>query len=111
MLFTRRPAWERALRRNLSSIASFFYNLDEVDAQQFDLVVPLSLDAQRQVHGRYPSLLGSKALIPSPSTMAVCDDKLLFAQRLLGSGLEAVAPPLGPGLDYPYVLKPRVGAW
>lgn len=111
VLFTRRPAWERALRRNLSSAVAFFYNLDEVDPAQFDLVVPLSIEAQQQVHEEHPGLLGSTALVPSPATMALCDDKLLFARHLVDSGLGHVVPRLGPDLEFPFVLKPRVGAW
>ena len=77
----------------------------------FDLVVALDLDAARAIHRTRPQLPGRRALLPDPDTVALCDDKLVFAQHLMRRGLDDVVPSIGPDLSYPYVLKPRVGEW
>jgi len=108
VLFLRRPTWERALRRSCRAVEPFFFDLHEVDARLFDLVVPLGLDGTRAIRRTRPHLPGRRALIPDPETIELCADRLVFAQHLLRHGLDEIVPSIGPDLSYPYVLKPHV---
>jgi carbamoylphosphate synthase large subunit len=109
VLFSRWSGWQRPLARHTHRHTAFFYDLHEVDPGGFDLVVPLGLEARRHLCDSHRELLGRSVLVPDDDTVRICDDKLHFAKHLLASGLGHVVPPLGPDLQYPYVLKARVG--
>jgi len=109
VLFTRRPGWERSLRRSIRRATPFFYEIDEVDPYEFDLLIPLSLVAQEQIRETRSDALGRTTLVPSTRTEALCNDKLTFIRHLEEQGLGDFLPETGPGLGFPFVLKARVG--
>jgi carbamoylphosphate synthase large subunit len=78
--------------------------------KDYDLVVPLTMTALREMH-EFPQPLNNH-LIPIPSLKAIniCDDKALFSKTLVEKGFGNFLPRTGKGLDFPYILKKNI-AW
>ena len=108
---TQMPAIERLIDHDRFEVA--FAPFDEgTDFAAFDLVVPLRIDQisparAANADGR------RRAVLPDDDTIEVCDDKLLFHERLEALGFGELLPAvLGEGdRRYPHVLKARRGDW
>lgn len=80
------------------------------DLASFDLVVPLRTD-QFAAARALDRCGGRNKILPDPPIVTVCDDKLLFHERMVQLGFGALLPELlpdPPGV-FPYVCKARRG--
>lgn len=111
ILFSKKYDWEPSIKKNLKGSSVFFYEFNEVDPNAFDIVVPLSLHAQKYINNNPALLAPQKALIPSNYCIDLCDDKKLFHDFLLDNGLGTFAPKVDGDFVFPYILKRKIGAW
>lgn len=111
ILFSKKYDWEKLIKNKLKKSTLFFYEFDEVDPNIFDIVVPLSLHAQKYAN-EHPKLLESgKALIPSNYCIDLCDNKKSFHDFLVKNNFGMYAPKINNDLIFPYILKKKVGVW
>ncbi|WP_262692099.1 ATP-grasp domain-containing protein [Kordiimonas aestuarii] len=87
------------------------FNDPSIDADDFDLVVPLRLDAMRWLNSERGAALRKKALLPPNRVLDLCDDKLEFARFLIKHGYGDNVPSIEGPLEYPYILKRRSDEW
>lgn len=110
ILFSEREGWSETIRRKFHLVRdeACFGNLSACALEDYDLVVPLSIEDVvylDSVRARIPH-----NPIPTPSLQCIrlCDDKTAFDQCLREHGFDAFLPRSGTGLAYPYVLKKRI---
>lgn len=78
----------------------------------FDAVLPLTLEDHAALTARAARGERVPALLPSETSVRLCDDKLALNQRLIRRGLGHLVPPiLPPDAPPPYILKRRRDAW
>lgn len=112
VLFLDKPDWKRWIQRKIRKHSPFFYHFThEINPNNFDLVVPLTLAAQRHINENPNWINPKKVLSPSNECIDLCDDKLIFHKFLNESGYADMAPKFNQSFDYPYVIKKRIGAW
>ena len=101
------PAIARLIDHHRFDIA--FSAFESVDFAPFDLVVPLRIDQIEPA--RAANSDRRRAVLPSAALVELCDDKLLFNERLVELGFGAFVPELlgEREASYPYVLKARRG--
>jgi predicted ATP-grasp superfamily ATP-dependent carboligase len=87
-------------------------DITEENVRRYDVVVPLSLYALQQAR-RYSPATKNALPLPSEEAVRLCDDKFEFNQALIQAGFGPHIPrmALGTGLQFPYILKKRVGWW
>lgn len=108
---TQMPAIERMIDHDRLDVAFAAFD-DMADFTAFDLVVPLRIE--QIAPARAANADGRRrAVLPDDGTIDVCDDKLLFHERLEALGLGGLLPAvLNDGeRRYPHVLKARRGDW
>jgi predicted ATP-grasp superfamily ATP-dependent carboligase len=113
LLFGYHPDWMLLIANRLDRdrYQPSFAPLDAVDLARFDAVLPLRIDHYRELETQ-AVWAGRKFVIPSPETVALCDDKLLFARWLEQRGFGAMLPQIYEGTaPYPHVRKPRRGEY
>jgi carbamoylphosphate synthase large subunit len=111
VLFSRKDDWERKIREKIRNFEPFFYDFNEINVDHFDLVIPLSIRAQKYLNANHKSLLGRKALIPSNNSIDLCNDKKRFSEFLIENGFSELIPRINDNSGYPYILKKKIGAW
>ncbi len=87
-----------------------FGEMDPVSISRHDVFVPLTIPAILQCHDEGLAE-GSAWPIPSRECVALCNDKLVFHNRMADGGFEQWLPPLAGSADLPSVLKKRVDEW
>lgn len=110
VLFSKKDNRQPRIIENLRGFIPFFYDLETINVDRFDLVIPLSIDAQIYLNSLPPSLLYSKALLPSEDCIALCNDKERFANYLFHNGFQEYIPQFNGQFSYPYLLKKRISA-
>ncbi len=111
ILFSKVDAWEKPIKRTLENATLFFYEFDEVNPKNFDLIIPLSLRAQKYSNA-HPGLLSPRqAIIPSDHCIDLCNNKESFYKFLVNNNFGMFAPKINTDLDFPYILKKRIGVW
>lgn len=113
VLFSPKPSAEKMLASKLQGFEAAYRKFDDpaLDPDDYDLVVPLRLDALRQLNGPQGARLRAKALVPPAHVIDLCNDKLAFAKYLLDQGYEANVPVVTAPAGYPYMLKRRSDEW
>ena len=115
VLFSKKNDWESHIKevvaRQLRALVPFFYEFDEVRPGNFDLIVPITIAAQKYLNDNLNHLNGSKTLIPSNTSIDICDDKERFAIFLMDSGFSDFVPKINAKFSYPYILKKKIGQW
>jgi predicted ATP-grasp superfamily ATP-dependent carboligase len=111
ILFSRRDEWETGIRSAIKTCTPHFHEFHDVDPGQFDLVVPLTLEAARYFNRNYSHLNRVNALVPSNEAIDACDDKREFARRLSQAGFGRFLPRACDNLAYPYLLKKNISEW
>lgn len=102
--------WRQGIEQALAPrFVPSFIDLAAAELDAFDAVVPLQTWHYPGL-GRRPDLLGRKFFHPAPGLVALCDDKLRLAERLVAEGFARHVPRLRPpGPPYPYAWKRRGG--
>lgn len=112
VLFGEHSAQVPAIQRHLDTnrYDATYGVIARADLLTFDLVVPLrieEIDASRKAN----SDSRRRACVPDAATVALCDDKLAFNERLIALGFGELVPELlpDPPATYPFVRKARFG--
>jgi carbamoylphosphate synthase large subunit len=115
--FGRMGPWEPLIREYADpGLAVDFLDLGDQDLTDSDLtaydaIIPLLIFHYEQLSQR-ATLRGVKFIHPDPDVVALCDDKLRFAQFMTANGFGAFIPGLrSRGAPYPYIWKKRHGVW
>ncbi|GFO56825.1 hypothetical protein GMSM_38320 [Geomonas sp. Red276] len=113
VLFSRHDDWEWAIRKKLqkSEYTPFFYDLHEIPLSLFNLIVPLTVAAEHRINDRHPALNGKRTLVPADPAITLCDDKERFASHLISHGFGNYVPKTNQKMDYPFIIKKKVGEW
>ena len=111
ILFSKQDDWEWYIKNTIRNYVPFFYELDEVGPDRFDLIVPLTLRAAKHLNTHFEYLKGTKALAPSNETIDLCDNKKDFAEFLIKNGFPHLIPQINGDGGYPYILRKKIGAW
>jgi len=111
ILFSRKDGWERSIKNKIKGYVPFFYELNEINPNSFDVVVPLTLHAQQHLNAHPELLILHKSIIPSNFCIDLCNDKERFNNYLVENGFGLFAPKIKQEFTYPYILKKKVGAW
>lgn len=113
ILFSRKKGWENAIRARLSSDDVSFgsFRNSALNPDSFDLVVPLTLSDIRWLNSPAGASLRGKSLVPSDESIALCNDKLTFAELLISQGFGIHVPNITGPFECPYILKRRIGEW
>jgi len=113
VLFSPKPSAQKMLASKLQGFEATYRPFDDpsLNPDDYDLVVPLRLEALRQLNSPAAERLRRKALLPTDAVIDLCDDKLAFARFLLSEGYAANVPSLDPPFDVPYMLKRRSDEW
>jgi hypothetical protein len=111
VLFSRKDDWEWRIREKIRDFVPFFYDFNEINTDHFDLVVPLSIHAQKYLNENHKSILRCKAIVPSNNAIDLCNDKKRFFEFLIKNGFGEFIPKTNENCGYPYILKKKIGAW
>lgn len=112
VLFGEHSAQVPAIRRHLNAgrYAATYGVLADADLLSFDLVVPLRVEEIAVARGANADGR-RRACVPDAATVALCDDKLAFNDRLIVLGFGELVPALlpDPPGEFPFVRKARFG--
>jgi carbamoylphosphate synthase large subunit len=111
ILFSDKPDWQPWIEARLAGLSLKFADPRCVDLQGFSLIVPLTIEDALHLNERARLLPELPALVPSDRCIGICHDKLRFHQFLNSRGFTDAVPPLRRRGEYPYILKPREGAF
>jgi len=111
ILFSKKDEWEGWIRKNIKGYVPFFHEFNEIDLNDFDLVVPLTIHAQKYINAHPELLTEQKALIPSNYCIDLCNDKESLQYFLAKNGFEKFTPKINGNLGSSYILKKKIGAW
>jgi predicted ATP-grasp superfamily ATP-dependent carboligase len=112
VLFSKRADWEWPIRNKFKRyFPMFFYEFNEINPDLFDLVIPMTIHAQRYINEHHAYLKWRKALNPSNNAMDLCDNKEEFSNFLIINGFADFVPKTNEIFAYPYILKKKIGEW
>jgi len=111
VIFSAKDDWEWPIRKGIVGYVPFFYEFDEINPNDFDVVFPLTLRAQRYINCHRELFAKQLHLNPSDYCIELCDDKKRFHSYLSENGFQKFIPIMNGKFDYPYVLKKKVGLW
>ena len=115
VLFSKKDDWEWHIRNKIKvycpRFVPFFYEFNEINPDLFDLVIPVTIPAQRYINEHLDHLKGQKVINPSNDAIDLCDDKETFTNILIKNGFADYIPKTNEYVCYPYILKKKIGAW
>lgn len=113
ILFSPKPDWEPYIRNGfrLTKHTIVFRELDTEDIDDFDLVVPLTLEAAKYLSRNKESIKDNPIPIPTLESLLLCDDKPRFNRTLIEKGFGDLIPQMGSTKNYPYILKKSAAVW
>jgi predicted ATP-grasp superfamily ATP-dependent carboligase len=95
--------------KRIKGYVPFFYELDEVNLNFHNLIVPLTLHAQEFINS-HPELFVKKTyLCPSEHCIDLCNNKESFHHYLSNNGFQQYSPRINEKFSYPYVVKSKTG--
>ncbi|MGB6191784.1 MAG: ATP-grasp domain-containing protein [Terracidiphilus sp.] len=114
ILFSEKPDWADAIKTGFRRLPHQveFGSITEDSFEQYDVVVPLTLDALEKARRHSPRQKDALPL-PTPESVHLCNDKYKFNQELINAGFGRYIPKMtqGRALTPPYILKKRTGLW
>ena len=113
ILFSSKDDWVPNIRRGfqLTNHNIEFKKFSPEIINNFDLVVPLTIEDLLYLND-FPELLCNNPIpIPSRESILLCDDKFLFNNKLMELGFEKYLPKMDKELSYPYMLKKKIDQW
>lgn len=97
------------IKKRIKGYIPFFYELDSINLNYFNVIVPLTLHAEKYINA-YPELFSKKTYFcPSDDCIELCDDKELFHNYLETNGFKKYTPRINEKFNYPYIVKRKVG--
>lgn len=111
ILFSDKRDWQPLIEASLEGLSLKFADPGCVDLEEFSMIVPLTIEDALHLNERARLLPELPVLAPSDRCIGICHDKLRFHQFLNSHGFSDAVPPLRHRGEYPYILKPREGAW
>ncbi len=110
ILFSDKYGWEEHIRSriNVWHHAPSFKNFQQVDLDDFDILVPMAISDIAFLHDNYPELHGKKCFIPPLAAMNLCNDKMLFNRFMVEHSYGRMIPTVSDELSFPYILKKRI---
>lgn len=111
LLFSSQDSWEWALKKRILGYVPFFYDFDEINPNDFDVIMPLTLPAQRYINTNRKLFFNRIYISPSDYCIELCNDKAKFNDYLSKNGFQKLLPAIDEKFNYPYILKKKVGAW
>jgi predicted ATP-grasp superfamily ATP-dependent carboligase len=107
ILFSKKAAWEANIRRFSRYLPHTltFADINPQSIAEHDLIVPLVIEDVLYLNQVRD--LTKNNLIPIPSTECVqlCDDKYVFAKKLIAHGFADYIPQIEGELSYPFFMK------
>lgn len=113
ILFSDKQDWKDAISKGFlrSPHTASFGEISARTVQQYDLVVPLTIEDLKLLNQVRSLLDGNPIPIPSLESVALCDDKVLLNQALIENGFGKFVPKMGGALGHPFILKKSIDAW
>ncbi len=113
ILFSIKPDWEADIRSGFETTdhAIAFADFAHAALREHDLIVPLDMQALRELHARRDDVADNPIPIPTPESVALCDDKLLLNRAIEQHGYPDCVPMMGLFQPFPYILKKRSDEW
>jgi hypothetical protein len=111
--FIEQPDWEKWIRMVAVDFELFFGPCENCYPPDYDLVIPLTINATHYLNRHYPDYNGFKFLVSDSYVLANSDHKGRFAEKLGRLGLAHHSPNLPVGFPsvYPYVFKKAVSVF
>ena len=111
VLFSSQTNWEPHIRKRLSKsdYVLFFYPLNQIKPRRFDVIVPLTMPAEKYVNAHRERFTGRTYLCPSDHCIDICNDKKGFHDYFSQHGFQELLPAINEKFDYPYILKKKIG--
>lgn len=113
ILFSDKQDWKRAIRAGFQftrhEIA--FEELSSDKFKNYDLVLPLTIRDLMDVNDLHGPIVDNPIPIPNKDLIMLCDNKILFNQKLAKSVFSDLVPKMGGIIPYPYILKKNIGEW
>jgi hypothetical protein len=111
IVFTRRDAWEPALREGFRGLPHrlHFDDLAVAPLERYDLIVPLSLNDAQFLRQQAAQVRDRVVPLPDASCTDLCHDKPRLNRVLIDAGFALNIPPMGQDIAPPFVCKPAHG--
>jgi predicted ATP-grasp superfamily ATP-dependent carboligase len=111
ILLGKKIDWEENIKSRLSHrfTVSFPDLLQGFNANDYDVIVPLTCQEIDYLNSYYPEFSLQKYLAPSPELLNTTNDKLLFNNFLERHGYRNNLP--GPITAAPFIIKKRIDEW
>lgn len=110
ILFSHKEDWEPEIAKGFAGTRHTI-TFDRMSPESIagrDLVVPLTIEATKQLHGLRHLIRDNPIPIPSLESLLLCDDKYRFNMYMQENGFAQYLPAMGGNIGYPYVLKKRI---
>jgi hypothetical protein len=107
ILFSKKDAWEPRIRR-FSRYLPHTLTFAEINPQSIvkhDLVVPLVIEDVLYLNKVRDLIKNNPIPIPSTECVHLCDDKYVFAEKLIAKGFGDYIPQIDGELSYPFFIK------
>lgn len=113
ILFSKKAEWQEDMVNGFKGLPHklTFAELTEANIAEYDLVVPLTIEDVFYLD-TVRHLVAPQAIpIPSMECVLLCNDKYLFAQRLIETGFGDYIPQIGEEQKYPFFIKKKIDKW
>jgi hypothetical protein len=113
ILFSIKQGWQQSISKGFRFTPHkiTFGELSPGSIQGHDLIVPLTIRDLMYLNSERQLIADNPIPIPSLKSILLCDDKCALNQALIENGFADYIPVMGTALEYPYILKMRVGEW
>ena len=113
ILFSKKPEWEGRIKKGFRftrhEIAFDDFSPDKLN--EYDLVVPLTIDDSIYLNQHYHFVRDNPIPIPNTQSILICDNKRILNNALITKGFGHLIPQLGGKLVFPYILKKKTDEW
>jgi hypothetical protein len=110
ILFSDKYGWGEHIRSRINSLryTPSFNSFQNVNLDDFDILIPTTISDIAFLHDNHPELHGKKCFIPPSAAMNLCNDKIQFNQFMVEHSYGRMIPTVSNELSFPYILKKRI---
>ncbi len=110
ILFSKKNAWEPRIRRAFQYLPHTltFGEFNSETIAEYDLVVPLVIEDVFYLNEVRHLIKNNPISIPSLECVQLCNDKYIFAQKLIENNFGDYIPQINGELSYPFFLKKKI---